>query len=179
MPPVIILAIYVSLLSYSDGLSGVISDSIVRSWIRCRLMYLWTRPHGCDTDNQYTLCDILLLIQIYYYRHLRRRALARASSSSSSPTEETSLLASSEPPAQPKPLLPPSLLWLEYPILVAFVLAAGAGAWYLSPASDEVGIPENPGRGGEVELEWSSQALGWTSAVLYFASRVPQIAHNL
>lgn len=128
---------------------------------------------------QYTLCDILLLFQIYYYRHLRRRALAAASS----PSEETSLLPASaapaDPPAQPKPLLPPSLLWLEYPLLLTFVLAAGAGAWYLSPASDEVGIPENPGRGGEVELEWSSQALGWSSAVLYFASRVPQIAHNL
>lgn len=30
-----------------------------------------------------------------------------------------------------------------------------------------------------VALEWKSQLLGWSSAVLYLGSRVPQIAHNM
>jgi hypothetical protein len=77
-------------------------------------------------------------------------------------------------PAQPRPLLPPSL---EYPLLLTFVLGAGVGAWYLTDTPD-VSIPEKPGKGSEVELEWKSQTLGWLSAVLYLGSRVPQIAHN-
>jgi hypothetical protein len=78
-------------------------------------------------------------------------------------------------PHQPKPLLPP---YLEYPLLIAFVLAAGVGGWYLTDASDEIGIPEGPGKGDGFELEWKSQVLGYMSAVLYLGSRIPQIIHN-
>lgn len=63
-------------------------------------------------------------------------------------------------------------------MLLLFVFASGVGAWYLSDSPDDVSIPEKPGMGEEVELEWRGQVLGWTSAVLYLGSRVPQIAHN-
>jgi hypothetical protein len=77
---------------------------------------------------------------------------------------------------QPKPLLPP---YLEYPLLVLFIVLAGLLGWFLTEKSDEVSIPEKPGKGGEVELEWKSQFLGWASAALYLGSRFPQIIHNL
>lgn len=70
--------------------------------------------------------------------------------------------------------------------MIAFVLLAGAGAWYLEiQSTPDVSIPERPGPGqgghghDEVEFEWKSQVLGWSSAVLYFGSRIPQIIHNL
>lgn len=119
-------------------------------------------------DQQYTLCDIVLLIQVYYYRRLKAQKAKSRSDDESAP-----LISST--PAQPKPLLPPSL---EYPLLLLFVLGAGVGAWYLSAEDDSVSIPEKPGKGTEVTLEWKSQTLGWLSAVLYLGSRVPQILHN-
>ncbi|WWD17871.1 hypothetical protein CI109_102315 [Kwoniella shandongensis] len=112
----------------------------------------------------YTICDIILLIQVYYYR---RHPSPAARTHVSTDDETTPLLPE---PRQPKPLLPPTL---EYPLLLSFVLLSGVGAWYLSD-QDSVSIPENP----EVELEWKSQLLGWASAVLYLGSRVPQIIHN-
>ena len=130
------------------------------------------------TDKQYTLCDIILLFQVFYYRRSSKSSHADHASEASpllapsSPSSATRAL----PPAQPKPLLPPVL---EYPLLLTFVLGAGAFAWFLSDRSDDVGIPEEPGKGGDVELEWKSQTLGYISAVLYLGSRIPQIAHNL
>ncbi|EIW72452.1 hypothetical protein TREMEDRAFT_18058, partial [Tremella mesenterica DSM 1558] len=113
----------------------------------------------------YALCDFILLFQVYYYRR------------TPPPTndETTHLLSASNPPTQPKPLLPPGL---EYPLLLTFVLGAGIFAWFLSDSHDEIGIPEGPGRGGDVELEWKSQTLGYISATLYLGSRIPQIIHN-
>jgi hypothetical protein len=134
---------------------------------------------------------VILLAQVYYYRRLRLRIrrdslspAARAAATESSPLI---LPADPNPPAaQPKPLLPQNLLWLEYPLLITFVLLAGAAAWYLEiQATPDVSIPERPGPGqgghqhDEVEFEWKSQVLGWSSAVLYFGSRIPQIIHNL
>lgn len=125
----------------------------------------------------YTLCDIILLFQVFYYRRSSKQTHATYASEASpllapsSPSSATRAL----PPPQPKPLLPPVL---EYPLLLTFVLGAGAFAWFLSDRSDDVGIPEEPGKGGNVELEWKSQTLGYISAVLYLGSRIPQIAHN-
>ena len=112
------------------------------------------------------------MIQVYYYRHLARQKAKKQGNSESSPLLESEIR---QPPAQPKPLLPPSL---EYPLLLLFVLGAGVAAYYLSDTPDDVSIPEKPGKGSEVELEWKSQTLGWLSAALYLGSRVPQIAHN-
>ena len=95
--------------------------------------------------------------------------------------EETALLrrqstSSVATTGQPKPLLPP---YLEYPLLLLFVVLAGVVGWFLTEAPDEISIPEKPGKAGEVELEWKSQLLGWASAALYLGSRFPQIVHNL
>jgi hypothetical protein len=60
-----------------------------------------------------------------------------------------------------------------------FIIFAGLVGWFLTEESDEISIPEKPGKGEEVELEWKSQLLGWASAALYLGSRFPQIVHNL
>lgn len=131
--------------------------------------------------SQYTICDCVLLFQVYFYRRKRREAVEAAASGiaqAQQPSESSPLLTAATdvpPPAQPKPLLPPH--W-EYPLLLAFVLGSGAVAWYFTGPSDDVSIPEKPGKGSEVELEWKSQTLGWLSAALYIGSRLPQIAHN-
>ncbi|KAK4686259.1 solute carrier family 66 (lysosomal lysine-arginine transporter), member 1, partial [Tremellales sp. Uapishka_1] len=120
-------------------------------------------------SSQYTICDVILLFQVYYYRRKARLQ--------SAPDETTSLMPSAGAalPAglQPKPFLPP---YLEYPLLMLLVLFTGWCTWYLSP--DEVAVPEQPGQGDGVNLEWKSQVLGYASALLYIGSRVPQIAHN-
>ncbi|WVF70623.1 hypothetical protein IAT40_005415 [Kwoniella sp. CBS 6097] len=112
----------------------------------------------------YTICDLILLFQVYYYR----RHPSPASHVHITPSDESTPLLPE--PKQPKPLLPPAL---EYPVLLAFVLLSGVGAWYISD-KDQVKIPEEP----EIIFEWRSQVLGWMSAVLYLGSRVPQIVHN-
>ncbi|ORX35968.1 PQ loop repeat-domain-containing protein [Kockovaella imperatae] len=125
----------------------------------------------------YSVCDLILLYQVYYYR--RKRALKSAQTQHQS-TETSPLLRPVElPPAtQPKPFLPP---YIEYPLLLLFVLGAGFGAWYVTDRSNgRTSMPDKPGpaKGGEVTLEWKSQVLGWASACLYLGSRLPQIAHN-
>ncbi|WRT64158.1 uncharacterized protein IL334_001087 [Kwoniella shivajii] len=118
----------------------------------------------------YTVCDLILLFQVYYYR---RKPSPKAREHITPNDETTPLLPE---PKQPKPLLPPSL---EYPIMLSFVLLAGVGAWYISDNSnDEISIPEKPDQKHDIQLEWKSQLLGWMSAVLYLGSRIPQIVHN-
>ncbi|WVN85425.1 uncharacterized protein L203_100571 [Cryptococcus depauperatus CBS 7841] len=112
----------------------------------------------------YTICDIVLLCQVYYYR----RFLSSETRQHLNDNDESVPLLPE--PRQSKPLLPPLL---EYPALLTFVLLAGAGAWFLSD-KDDAYIPEDQ----DVAFEWRSQALGWASAVLYFSSRIPQIVHN-
>lgn len=112
------------------------------------------------------MCDLILLFQMYYYRALaKRRAIAVA---------EHQPLLESDAPKQLKPLLP---AWVMYPLLIAFVSMFGVMAWVFE--ADETRNPKIPEKGpGGVELEWRSQLLGYISAILYFASRVPQISHN-
>ena len=97
--------------------------------------------------------------------------------------------------------------YIQYPLLTFLVIATGFIAWYLQSlpitpgernrgAGGPVGghshhrgrhhkshhgftsLSTTPVAGEKVELEWRSQVLGWSSAVLYLGSRVPQIAHN-
>lgn len=115
------------------------------------------------------MCDLILLFQMYYYRALaarREKALA-----------ERQPLLEIEAPKQLQPLLP---AWVMYPLLIAFVSMFGVLAWVFD--AGETRNPKIPEKGpagpGGVELEWRSQLLGYISAILYFASRVPQISHN-
>ncbi|GMK58664.1 hypothetical protein CspeluHIS016_0601060 [Cutaneotrichosporon spelunceum] len=114
----------------------------------------------------YNLCDLVLLFQVYYYRWLRRKR--READGERQPLVEL------DEPKVVKPLLPSYLLW---PLLVSFVLAVGwiAHLMYRSP---DVKLPEGPADGG-VAFEWKGQVLGYISCVLYLASRVPQLFHNV
>lgn len=140
---------------------------------------------------QYIICDVILLVQVYHYRRRTARVISQAASETSPLLRERALSAASlPPPAQPKPLLPPRL---EYPLLLSFVLAFGIGAWVVNAhrqngtvvgthpgGHKHHGHGQKHGHGHEdrVELEWKSQLLGWSSALLYFGSRVPQIVKN-
>lgn len=103
---------------------------------------------------------------MYYYRYLRRKR--READGERQPLVEL------DEPKSVKPILP---AYLMYPLLISFVLAVGLAAYFLH-SNDEVKIPEGT-PGGGVELEWKSQVLGYASCVLYLASRVPQVFHNL
>lgn len=124
----------------------------------------------------YTICDLVLLFQVYYYRGINNR---KQSSSETQPLLSDISTRSKSSTRKTKPLLPPYLL---YPLLVVFVCGVGILAWW---AQELIG-QRNQGSGGpierkpsrEVELEWRSQMLGYASAGLYLGSRVPQIAHN-
>ncbi|WWC86257.1 uncharacterized protein L201_001130 [Kwoniella dendrophila CBS 6074] len=117
----------------------------------------------------YTVCDLILLFQVYYYRR-KPSSSAQAIGQHINPLDESTPLLPE--PKQPKPLLPPKF---EYPIMLLFVLLSGLGAWYITD-QDTISIPEKPEP--SIELEWKSQLLGWMSAVLYLGSRIPQIVHN-
>lgn len=132
----------------------------------------------------YTICDIVLLFQVYYYRRYHAELAAKGevhgqstSAAATTGANEATPLLPASPSTQPKPLLPS---YVMYPLLLVFILCSGVLGWYLSPLdnNDEISIPEQPGKGPNVELEWKSQTLGYASAVLYIGSRVPQIAHN-
>lgn len=105
------------------------------------------------------------MYQVYYYRWLRNKRREA--------DDERAPLLDLDEPKTVKPLLP---AYITYPLLLLFVLGVGAAAWILE-TNDNVKIPKaNP---GGVVLEWKSQVIGYASCVLYLASRVPQVFHNL
>lgn len=133
----------------------------------------------------YTLCDLILLFQIYYYRRSHPVRLI-----TNVPIPGVVL---STEHGETSPLLPPTLPPAEelkrpeetsvgrrvalYSGALVFVVGTGFAAWWLS--GDEVGAGDRDGgHGGEVVLELRSQILGWISAVMYLGSRIPQILKN-
>ncbi|KAJ6477360.1 PQ loop repeat-domain-containing protein [Mycena vitilis] len=112
----------------------------------------------------YSLCDIILMIQIYYYRWKKARSIAE---------EETPLLPANGESAQD--IVPPGVLILRYTAALIFVCATGVLAWWINRNTEKtVEPPKQP----SVTVQWTIQILGWTSAVLYLGSRIPQIAKN-
>ncbi|KAG8816915.1 hypothetical protein FRC17_000140, partial [Serendipita sp. 399] len=135
----------------------------------------------------YTLCDLILLFQIYYYR-LYNRYRSRERTTASSPTlvqsggsfeqtEQSPLLPSQARKATvAEPTIPP---WLsrgfQYFGGIAFVTFAGLSAWWISGRK----AAGDGDTGGKHEIfDWTSQILGWASAILYIGSRIPQIIKN-
>ncbi|TFK40840.1 PQ loop repeat-domain-containing protein [Crucibulum laeve] len=114
----------------------------------------------------YSLCDVILLCQIYYYRWKRGRSALACDAE-----EQTPLLSENNRPAQHEPA---KLLVIRYTSALLFVIAVGVSAWWLSNDVQETSVPEIP----ENETPWSVQILGWTSAVLYLGARIPQILKN-
>jgi hypothetical protein len=110
----------------------------------------------------YTICDFVLLYQVYYYRYLRRKAVEN-------PESQPLLL---EAPTEIVPILP---AYLSYPLLLTLVAVTGVAAWSFSDHHPT----GNDGPAGDVELEWKSQVLGYASCFLYIGSRIPQVFHNV
>ncbi|KAG8814433.1 hypothetical protein FRC18_001961 [Serendipita sp. 400] len=124
----------------------------------------------------YTLCDLILLFQIYYYR-LYNRYRSQGSTATSSRTlvqpspihtEQTPLLSSQTTKASDsttQSTLPP---WLsrgfQYFGGVAFVTFAGLSAWWIS-GRKAAGDGDN--NGSDEIFDWTSQIFGWASAILY------------
>lgn len=126
----------------------------------------------------YSLCDIILLFQIYYYRRRKSVAHARSSDITVNDASETTHLLSQADGELPtvEGVYPPRLQLLKYLGAVIFVFATGIAAWAISEKLHQG--EEDPSRPEEI-LEWRSQVLGWISAVLYLGARVPQILKNL
>ncbi|KAF7298993.1 hypothetical protein MIND_00847500 [Mycena indigotica] len=113
----------------------------------------------------YTLCDCILMTQIYYYRW-------KAQHRKPQEEEETPLLQQSLPPPQVSES--PLLSALRYLAALVFVFATGITAWWLNRNTDNSHPPPSP----SIAMKWTIQILGWSSAVLYLGSRLPQILKN-
>ncbi|KAJ7069758.1 PQ loop repeat-domain-containing protein [Mycena amicta] len=109
----------------------------------------------------YTLCDCVLMTQIYYYRWKAQHRTP----------EETPLLRQNIPPP---PQVSRVVVALRYLAALLFVSGTGIVAWWLTRNTEEAAppAPPSPAKG------WTIQILGWTSAVLYLGSRLPQILKN-
>jgi len=120
----------------------------------------------------YTLCDMILLFQIYFYREKRRRSDLHIASSDNvtTPLLDGHAHEGNVDPDRRRLYR----LFAQYAGAVCFVFATGIISWWISirPA----GTPQKPS-GPEVS-ELTIQLIGWTSAVLYLGSRVPQIFKN-
>ncbi|KAJ7927970.1 PQ loop repeat-domain-containing protein [Mycena leptocephala] len=114
----------------------------------------------------YSLCDLILMIQIYYYRWKR-------ASSFRGPEEETPLL--SENNSETPHKVSPGVLILRYTGALIFVFSTGVLAWWISRNAEKT---EEPPKHPTATVGWIVQILGWTSAVLYLGARIPQIAKN-
>ncbi|KAL0580628.1 putative vacuolar membrane transporter [Marasmius crinis-equi] len=123
----------------------------------------------------YTLCDMILLGQIYYYRFKRAKS---------------PLLFYPERQEEHAPLLPDDRspqnsersggdaksMLLRYTGALLFVLATGTVAWWMS---DSTKHPDEPSQNKmSPSRAWTIQVLGWSSAILFLGARIPQIAKN-
>ncbi|GAA6033807.1 hypothetical protein JCM8097_000351 [Rhodosporidiobolus ruineniae] len=138
----------------------------------------------------YTLCDIILISQVFYYRRKRRvhpelyepapaasdgLSSSTAGAGAGAPSEQTPLLSSFSAHAPNTPPLSPALQRakdiLSYTGGFVLVLVVGVIAWFAS---------KDAGKEGRKEEVWdtSAQVVGWVSAFLYLGSRLPQLALN-
>jgi len=118
----------------------------------------------------YTLCDIILLFQIYFYRWAK--GFDPPLDPPNSVEEHSHLLDDHAYEGNVGP--DRQRLFTQYAAATIFVFATGVISWWIStqPQYDN-GTPPQP----EVS-EWKIQVIGWTSAALYLGSRVPQIFKN-
>ncbi|KAI0260253.1 PQ-loop-domain-containing protein [Gloeopeniophorella convolvens] len=126
----------------------------------------------------YTLCDTVLLMQIYYYRWLNSKDRDAAGHLEARPEveagEETPLLLASTDAQNAEKERSLKRHVLEYAGMILCLVAAGIVAWAISEKVQ--GAEEEPRP--EEKVEWKSQLMGYSSAVLYLGSRVPQIVKN-
>ncbi|KAJ7175935.1 PQ loop repeat-domain-containing protein [Mycena filopes] len=115
----------------------------------------------------YSLCDIILMLQIYGYRWKRRGGQGSE--------EETPLLPGSNV-VDPSNKTSTRTLILKYTAALVFVFSTGILAWWISRNTEK---PETSPKHPTAAVKWTVQILGWSSAVLYLGSRIPQIVKNL
>ncbi|CAE6465902.1 unnamed protein product [Rhizoctonia solani] len=142
----------------------------------------------------YTICDIILLFQIYYYRwthpvHPAALFLPRPPPNpndiDSRPDEHSPLLRDQPPNNSASAQTVDNNVHdtfsrraLRYALLFGFVIGTGVVAWAINRlVHPRDGSEPIPPREDEV-LEWRSQVLGYASAILYIGSRIPQILKN-
>ncbi|KAH9846356.1 PQ-loop-domain-containing protein [Lenzites betulinus] len=127
----------------------------------------------------YSICDMILLVQIYYYRWKKTRRSARLllsdESEDTAAYDETSTLLPGEGGAEVPARKSMSKDTLKFATALLFVFAVGVAAW----AVDRYVHRDNPRSKPEEVIEWRSQVLGWISAALFLGARVPQIVKNL
>ncbi|ESK90447.1 ybr147w-like protein [Moniliophthora roreri MCA 2997] len=119
----------------------------------------------------YSLCDLLLLVQIYYYRW--KGSKSPRSSPQERVEERVPLL--SEERVSPNTESGTKIL-LRYTGCLIFVFVVGVIAWWISSFMNQ--HPPAPPRDRSKSLTWTIQILGWTSAVLFLGARIPQIMKN-
>ncbi|KAG8874908.1 hypothetical protein FRB97_005540 [Tulasnella sp. 331] len=124
----------------------------------------------------YILSDIILFFQIFYYR---RRAQYHQSKPQTAHDERDPLLvdSSTAPKANSQSIFFGRAALYFYAAL--FVSLTGVVAFVVNRA-EETPNPTDPTHGGSNEdiIEWKSQLFGWSSALLYCGSRIPQIIKN-
>ncbi|KAL7339412.1 hypothetical protein BJY59DRAFT_760747 [Rhodotorula toruloides] len=141
------------------------------------------------SHSYYTVCDVILIFQVFYYRRKRRlhpelyEPLATSDGLNGNgvaalPTpasEQTPLLSAFSAHAPTEPAFPPAVQrardLLFYGAGIAIIVSAGVIAWFAG---------KNKNKEGRVVEEWdtSAQIVGWVSAFLYLGSRLPQLALN-
>ncbi|KAI3616075.1 ybr147w-like protein [Moniliophthora roreri] len=112
----------------------------------------------------YSLCDLLLLVQIYYYRW--KGSKSPRSSPQERVEERVPLL--SEERVSPNTESGTKIL-LRYTGCLIFVFVVGVIAWWISSFMNQ--HPPAPPRDRSKSLTWTIQILGWTSAVLFVSYR--------
>ncbi|KAG8691237.1 hypothetical protein FRC11_005735, partial [Ceratobasidium sp. 423] len=142
----------------------------------------------------YTICDVILLFQIYYYRwthpvHPAALFLPRPPPPSNDPNyrsdEHSPLLRDQSPNSSASARTVENYVHdtflrraLRYALLFGFVIGTGVAAWAINRLMHPThGSEPVPPREDEV-IEWHSQVLGYASAILYIGARIPQILKN-
>ncbi|KAG9096498.1 hypothetical protein FRC06_008605, partial [Ceratobasidium sp. 370] len=142
----------------------------------------------------YTVCDLILLFQIYYYRwthpvHPASLIIPRPPPNPADPNstaDEHSPLLRNQPPnnlASAKTVerdAHDTLVrrTLRYVLLFGFVIGTGVAAWGINRL---VRSKDGPGSVPPSEheiIEWKSQLLGYASAICFIGARIPQILKN-
>ncbi|KAG1751161.1 PQ-loop-domain-containing protein [Suillus lakei] len=159
-----LLFIYIWLLGDACNLAGAVMAGLL--------------PTVIILGVYYTLCDTVLLCQVYYYRWKRQTGQHVVPAHiPGEVSEETCLIANSrsvDPSERPEPSI--TRIFVRYLAAVVFVSAAGVTAYCISnwlPNDDTSPLlPLN------TKLDWHIQVIGWTSATAYLGARLPQIVKN-
>ncbi|EPT05086.1 hypothetical protein FOMPIDRAFT_1027321 [Fomitopsis schrenkii] len=126
----------------------------------------------------YSVCDSILLSQIYYYRWINNtssKTLPQSPiESATEDLEQRPLLAQNSDAAEGRVKHSVYRDFTKYAAALAFVFVVGIAAWAMD---EHIHRGQAPPKRDEV-VEWRSQALGWISAAMFLGARVPQIVKN-